>query len=134
MNRIEELLGLIALELAHFRMDRGANQANGEGSNRNLVRVILAKAHSVGLAAPTMLTARLEYRYRFSNGEELTPTPNQALRIESALWADDAFADRYAKASMLGSSARVTVWINADGDYEACVVEVSQARFGWMEV
>ena len=136
MERLEALLEVIALELAYARLRQQSSDkaSSGDGRDANLERVIKAKAHVLGLAAATVLTAKLEYRYRSAGGEDFTPSPEQALRIEAALWADNGFFDKYARASLMASKARVTVIAGPDGTYRTCVLEIGQVGVGWAEV
>ena len=124
VSRVEKLLEIIALELAHNRLRRAVNSAASSNLEANLTRVLAAKAHALGLAAPMMLTAKLEYRYHSTNGEDFVPSPEQALRIDAALWADSCFADKYARVSLLANAARVTVRTDPDGIYQGCAVEL----------
>ena len=136
MSHAEDLLKLIALEMAHTRLGREAGRPGNSGNTAqaNLARVITAKAYAVGLAAPTMLRAELEYRYRSASGEHFVPSPEQALRIDSALWADDFFINRCARASLLADKARVTVRIDPNGTYQGCAVDLEQTGLGWVEL
>ncbi len=136
MERLESLLEVIALELAHARLRQPPSETASGGNDRelNLERVITAKAHALGLAAATMLTAKLEYRYRSAVGKDFTPSLEHALRIEAALWADNYFSDKYARASLLASKARVMVGTNLDGNYQGCVMELEQPGLAWVEV
>ncbi len=135
MSRVEALLEVAALELAHARLRlRENSKASRDDREINLTRVITAKAHALGLAAATMLSARLEYRYRLAGGEDFTRAPDQALRIEAELWADDKFADAYARASLLADEIRFTASTNSGGIYEACLVETERPGQGWVKI
>ncbi len=136
MNRTEALLELVALESAYARTQKQTGDADVSNDDRqtNLGRVITAKAHKLGLATATVLTAKLEYRYNSVEGRSFVPSPEQALHIEAALWADNRFHDKYAQASLLARKACVTITTDSDGAYQTCSVEIEQAGLGWMKV